>query len=394
MDRRKFIQISTAGTAFGSVTTSSGKDKPATPTSLSTGHPAVMAPRTDGVEILWRVNGLAKGYIEFGTTQKLGNTARNDGWGLLPAGNEVIRVRLDGLKPGTTYHYRTVTESFDPKNPKRETSTFRTFRTLSSEATTSSFTVWNDTHKHNDTISKLNALTPASDFLLWNGDISNDWYRDGEVASTLLTPGRGVDFTAKHPLVFVRGNHDLRGTLAYQVKDFSATPGGKPWCAFRSGPIAVICMDTGEDKPDNNRHLLGRVACEPMRHEQAEWLKQAIEQPEIKNAPYRLMFCHIPLRWTDEATDYGYDWFSKRSRDLWHNSLIKWGTQLVISGHTHNDAYLKPNKHFPYAQLVGGGPKMRQARLIHGKANAQQLLITMLDMNGKKTRQHTITPLT
>ena len=400
MDRRKFIQLSTAGTVIGAATSATAQDKaakPGDPTTLAVGHPAVMAPRSDGVEIVWRVSGLAKGYVEYGTTKDLGSVARNDGWGLRPAGKEVIKVRLDGLEPGTTYHYRVVTEDFDRKTPKKETGPLRSFRTLSATAASTSFCVWNDTHKHNDTIKKLASITPPSDFLLWNGDTCNDWYKEGEVAETLISPGgtkSGIDFTANNPLLILRGNHDGRGTHAYQVEDYTASPSGKPWYAFRSGPVAFICMDTGEDKPDDSPYLFGRVACEPMRREEAEWLAKVIEQPEIKNAPYRVVCCHIPLRWIDEATKHSYDHYSKRSRDLWHESLVKWGTQIVISGHTHRDAQIEANTEFPYAQLVGGGPKMTQARLITGKADAKQLVLTVTDMDKKKTQELNFKPLT
>ncbi|MCP5535075.1 MAG: metallophosphoesterase [Akkermansiaceae bacterium] len=391
MDRRQFIQLTAAGSAIGAATMVAAQGKAAKVAPLAIGHPVVMAPRTDGVEIVWRINGLAKGFVEYGTSKDPGSVARNDGWGLRPAGKGVLRVRINGLKPGTTYFYRVVTEDFDRKSPRRETGALRSFKTLSATAENASFCVWNDTHQHNDTIKKLASITPASDFLLWNGDTCNDWYKEGEVAETILTPagaGSGVDFTANSPLILVRGNHDLRGTLAHQVEDIAATPDGKPWHAFRSGPVAVICMDTGEDKPDDHPYLFDRVACEPMRREQAEWLEKVIEQPDIKNAPYRIMFCHIPLRWTDEDRKTEFDWYSRRSRDLWHDALVKWGTQVVISGHIHRDAYIPANKDFPYAQLVGGGPKMAQARLITGKADPQQLVFRMIDMQGKTTSSH------
>jgi hypothetical protein len=105
------------------------------------------------------------------------------------------------------------------------------------------------------------------------------------------------------------------------------------------------------------------------------------------------LFCHIPLRWTDEVTETSYDGFSRRSRDLWHAHLVKWGTQVVVSGHTHEDAFLEPNAEFPYAQLVGGGPKMPDARLITGKADGAGLVLAMQDMDGKETRRHVFAPL-
>ena len=150
MNRRNFIQLSTVSSALGAAVTLSGEEEPKPSSGLAVGHPVVMAPRTDGVEVVWRVSGLAKGYVEFGKTDELGEVARNDGWGLRPAGEEVIKVRIDGLEAGTEYHYRIVTENFDHKNPLKEEGTSRTFRTLSADATATSFAVWNDTHKHGE----------------------------------------------------------------------------------------------------------------------------------------------------------------------------------------------------------------------------------------------------
>lgn len=353
---------------------------------LAAGAPMVMAPREDGVEVIWRVNGLAKGLVEYGKTKDLGQTMRNDGWGLCPTGRDVLRVRIDGLEPGTEYFYRVVTEGTERKGAKKEVGEVRRFRTLDAGKAETRFTIWNDTHKQAQTIAKLNELTKRGDFLLWNGDVSNDFYREGDVADTILTPGAGVDITKEQPLVFLRGNHDLRGPLAFEVEDTVATASGEPWCAFRSGPMAIICLDTGEDKPDDHPYLFGRVACEPMRREQAAWLKEVIEKPEIKNAPYRVVFCHIPLRWYDEEKERPYDSFSRRSRELWHEHLVKWGAQVVVSGHTHRDAFIEATKEFPYAQLVGGGPKMGQARLIEGWASRRAMGFVMKNMDGKIVR--------
>ena len=390
MQRRQFIHLSSAGALIGTQQTASAQTAP---TKNEPGIPVAMAPRPDGIEIVWRIHGLSKGYVEFGTDKELGRTAGNDGWGLRPAGDESIRVRIDGLKPGTTYHYRTVTESFDRKDPKVTRSELRSFRTLAPTAKTSRFCVWNDTHKHAETLRRLSELTPEADFLLWNGDTCNDWHQPGEVADTLLSPGGGIDHSKGHPLLLVRGNHDLRGTLAYQLEEHAAMPDDQPWFAVRSGPVAALCLDTGEDKPDDHPNLLGRAACEPMRREQASWIKETINRAEFANAPYRIVFCHIPLRWTDETTDYGYDYYSRRSRDLWHEHLVAWGCQMVISGHTHRDAHLTATEAFPYQQLVGGGPKKEQARLITGEADEQRLVVSMADLDGNETRRLELSPL-
>ncbi|HTU99807.1 MAG TPA: hypothetical protein VMF13_04660, partial [Luteitalea sp.] len=121
--------------------------------------------------------------------------------------------------------------------------------------------------------------------------------------------------------------------------DVVATPSTRPFYAFRSGPLAAICLHTGEDKPDSHPSFGGRVAFDALRQEQADWLAGVIQEPAFRDAPYRMVFCHIPLRWLDESPqDYaatGFDRHSGRSRAAWHRSLVEWRTQLVVSGHTH-----------------------------------------------------------
>lgn len=256
--------------------------------------------------------------------------------------------------------------------------------------------VWNDTHVNNATIGQLHAKTPAEvDFLLWNGDICNDWHKDETLVPTLLHPA-GTDFTAQRPLAFVWGNHDLRGAYGYRLPDYVAAPDGRSYFAFRSGPVAVVCLNTGEDKADDHPSFKGRVACEPLREEQAAWLREHVMQtPELRDAPYRVVFCHIPLRWIDENMEgRTYDFFSGRSRALWHDALVEWGAQVIISGHMHEHAWMDATKEFPYAQLVGGGPKPEAATFMEGDADAARLRLITRDLSGKVLRQNEFKPLT
>ena len=89
------------------------------------------------------------------------------------------------------------------------------------------------------------------------------------------------------------GNHDVRGAHAFKMPGHVATPEGRPFYAFRSGPVAVICLHTGEDKPDDHPSFKGRVAFDALRAEQARWLAETIRRPELKDAPYRVV---LPLQ--------------------------------------------------------------------------------------------------
>ena len=186
-------------------------------------------------------------------------------------------------------------------------------------------------------------------------------------------------------------NVDVRGTWAYQLEDFVATPEGRPFTAFRIGPVACVVLHTGEDKPDDHPTFEGRVAFEPLRAEQAEWLREVTVRPGFCDAPYRVVFCHIPLRWTEESSvDYDageYDQFSRRSRDAWHDALVAWGAQIVVSGHTHEPAWLPPTADFPYGQLVSGGPDAdatadQPAIWLEGAASSSELVLTLRNLAG------------
>ncbi len=399
MKRRDFLGKVAAGAAAGAagISTAAAETKP-TKTSLLVRTPAsVMAPRADGVEIVWAVSQLARGTVEWKSADGETGVAAADRFGFVPQGDEILRVRLTGLKPGTVYQFRAITRASE--GDAIETGSWKSFRTLDPAAATTEFVVWNDTHEHAETLRKLHAATPRGDFLLWNGDTCNNWMREDLLVPTLLHPA-GQDITVDRPLLMTWGNHDVRGIWAYKMPEIVATLNGLPYYAFRSGPVAVICLHTGEDKPDHHPSFGGRVAFDPLRLEQSTWLAETIRRPEFRDAPYRIVFCHIPLRWKVEksltAADYAgtaYDRFSRRSRDAWHDSLVAWNTQVVISGHTHEAAYLPANVELPYAQLVGGGPELTTATWIEGKANGDALRLVVKNLQGETTHYAEFPPL-
>ncbi len=401
MKRRAFLSTLAVGGLSGALAPDIASAQPApapTPTKTQTAlvrTPMVlMAPRTDGIEAVWAVSRLSRAQVEWETADDAKGIAGADAFGFVPQGETILRVCVRGLKPGTNYRLRAHTRAAD--DGEIVTSEWKPFRTLDANAATTRFVMWNDTHIHDDSIRALHAATPDADFLLWNGDTCNNWTKDELLVPTLLHPG-GCDISARRPLFITWGNHDVRGAYAFKMPELIATPTGRPFYAFRSGPVAVICLHTGEDKPDNHPSFQGRVAFDVLRAEQAQWLRETIERPELRAAPYRVVFCHIPLRWKDEQPpDYdqtGFDHFSARSRAAWHDALVAWKTQIILSGHTHQAAWLPPTPEFPYGQLIGGGPQLLQATWTEGVADAEQLRFKVTNLTGKVLHDVSLKPL-
>lgn len=401
--RRAFL-TTLAGTAVGGLSVAAGRVDAGTMGRLAgtagailATPPMLWAPRADGAEFVWGVSRLARGRVELQGPGGDVVSVSTDGFGFVPQSAGVMRVRADGLRPGTEYRWRAVVEAADGE-PGREESPWKPFRTLDPAAAATTFAVWNDTHEHHETIRRLHEVTPAADFLMWNGDTCNDWHEEEWLASTLLAPA-GLDISAGRPLLLTFGNHDVRGKFAFRVRDHIAVPGDRPYYAFRSGPVAVVALNTGEDKPDDHPSFQGRVASQALREEQRDWLEETIVRPEFARAPYRLVFCHLPLRWLEEPeqVDYaggGFDRYARSSRDLWHDALVRWGAQVVLSGHTHRTATIPTTADFPYAQITGGGPRMEQATWIEGRADADRMTLTVRRLHtGELAFQEEFAPL-
>jgi hypothetical protein len=412
MNRRRFLhQVGATGISAAIAGPALGAESPATnapavtptPPPVVPDSPAVYAPTPDGVVILWPVAQPSVGWVEYGErdSQSPGQIVRTDPFGFVPHATQVLRVRLSGLQPGRSYWFRTYTRPVVIKGyalAKLEVATSRayTFRVPDPAASETRFCIWNDTHDRPATLARLAELTRAepSDFLFWNGDVGNYLNDEAALPGLYLQPKGGVNLAEGPPILLARGNHDVRGPAASAVAGCVAFPGNRPFYSFRVGPVAGIVLDTGEDKPDDHPLFLGLVSFEPLIREQAAWLAQEIEKPHLKTAPYRLVFCHIPLRWkvenqpTYDAAGKGYDSWSRRGREAWHSSLVRWGAQMVISGHTHSWAHLPATAELPYAQLVGGGPTLDEGRgqslLIHAQANSQALSFRLVNAAAKR----------
>ncbi len=74
-----------------------------------------------------------------------------DPYGMVPQGDEALRVRLEGLKPGVKYEWRAITEGGAGKIEGE----WKSFRSLDPGASSTSFVVWNDTPKEEKKEGKL-----------------------------------------------------------------------------------------------------------------------------------------------------------------------------------------------------------------------------------------------
>jgi phosphodiesterase/alkaline phosphatase D-like protein len=385
MNRKEFLQVATAGTlAAGWMASTAGaqtnKADDAPAALQFTSSPVLTNVGDDGLTVIVGVNQTSAAKVEYGETPELGQVAYGAAGGLRSYADRVHKIRLTGLKPGAKYHYRVVAQQVKFHNAyKIERSAeiadqTREFRTLNSRGDNCRFVIWNDTHDRAETLAAVHAATEKlrPDFLVWNGDISNDISSEEQITRLFLSPGKDLPYAANTPLMLVRGNHDVRGAAARELPRYTDTPGELPYYSFRHGPVAMIVLDTGEDKPDDHPVYAGLNDFRAFRAMQRQWLASEIKKPEVATAPIRVVCCHIPLAWS-RPQDAG--WWCADGCDQWHDLLVQAGVSLVISGHTHQWAHLPPEGDRPYHQLIGGGPALAQATYILGECAGGKLII-------------------
>ena len=434
MNRREFLKGSalavaavTSGCATGtekaenvqSTTTTSDSN------SLLASAPVLQNAAETSIGVSFAVSADASGWVEYSTSPDLKGAVKafSGEHGLMTVDDKVALVRITGLKPATKYYYRIGADRIEFKGgyamknlgPEVD-SKVHSFTTLGAAAA-GSFCVINDTHNQKEAIrlalGKLAAVKPS--VVVWNGDASNTSEKIEQAMDIFIrTHADFPEYAADMPYMFLNGNHDFRGRFNRRLGElmmFRELGERKAEYAElgrnfvqRLGDIALIGLDTGEDKLDTNPLFAGIFKMKPYREKQARWLAEVIETPAVKTAKFKVVFCHIPLfdsnpkanpgdvAPADKAPQYTHDFaiWQRTCANLWSPYFRKAGVQLVITAHEHKFRYDAPTADRPWAQIVGGGPELgkpgsgRFPTVVEGKVEGGRLVVTVHDvLNGK-----------
>ena len=434
MNRREFLKGSALAVAATTAGCATAKDEHvhSTPTpmppayaSLISSAPVLQNAAETSIGVSFAVNADASGWVEYSTSPDLKDATKvfSGEHGLMTVDDRVALIRITGLRPATKYYYRIGADRIEfkggyaMKNLGSEVdSKIHSFTTLGAAAT-GAFCVINDTHNQKPALklalAKVAALKPS--VVVWNGDASNTSEKIEQAMDIFIrTHAEFPEYAADTPYMFLNGNHDFRGRFNRRLGDlmmFRELGERKAEYAElgrnfvqRLGDIALIGLDTGEDKLDTNPRFAGIFKMKPYREKQARWLAEVIETSAVKTAKFKVVFCHIPLfdsnpkanpgdvAPADAAPQYTHDFaiWQRTCANLWSPYFKKAGVQLVIAAHQHRFRYDAPTADRPWAQIVGGGPEFgtshgkpdasRFPTVIEGKVEGGKLVITVHDV--------------
>ena len=136
------------------------------------------------------------------------------------------------------------------------------------------------------------------------------------------------------PVVFSRGNHDMRGNYAERFAEYTPNGNGNTYYTFRLGSLWGLVLDCGEDKTDDHAEYGYTVACHDFRQRQTRFIEKVADSGEAfaDGIKTRVIIAHNPfiMRYEDPF-DIENDIFNYWTKLI--GEKIK--PDVYICGHCH-----------------------------------------------------------
>ncbi len=337
--------------------------------------PYLVATGETTATIVWFTDTPSHAKVRYGVGSDLSVVAEPQMDGLIPVGTRHV-VHLTDLSPGTVYSYQVVAtrvvklKAYWPDKGLDVQSGPHQFTTFDRDSPSVSFSVVTDTHEDAGLISQLNDAIDwdSTEFLVHAGDAFHWLDTEEHLFRVWLRPTLEPLAHTKS-LFFVRGNHELRGPFARRLLDYVPTPEGRFYYARDAGPVHLIVLDTGEDKPDDTNVYAELNRTAPYRAEELVWFREHVmKTPRVSEAPFRVILMHSP-RW---------GWLAD-GPDAWIETANAAGVDLVISGHRHRFSYTPPGpdvEHSYHLLVVG------QEQIARVEATTAELKVVVTGVDG------------
>ncbi len=337
--------------------------------------PYLVATGETTATMVWLTDTPSHAKVRYGQGTDLSMVAEPQVDGFVPVGTRHV-VHLKDLSPGVTYNYEAVAtrvvklKAYWPDKGLDVRSGPHQFTTFDRNNSSVSFSVVTDTHEDVGRINALNEVIDwdATEFLVHAGDAFHWIGTEEHLFQAWLRPTLAGLGHSKS-LIFLRGNHETRGPFARHFRDYVPTPEDRYYYARDAGPLHLIVLDTGEDKPDDTPVYSELNRTVEYRAQELAWFQDHVRTaPRVEEAPFRVILMHQP----------GWGWLADGS-DAWVETANEAGVDLVIAGHTHRFSHTPPGPDVDHAYhvLVVGQDQVAQVA-----ATPEELKVTVTGLDG------------
>ena len=334
----------------------------------------------DSVVIEWMTDSPSDGKVIYGE-DALDHEAVPQTDGLIPVGTQ-HRVVLRGLKPGRTYRYRVASrrvvalKPYWPERGQAVQSEVHSFTTFDPSKPTASFISMTDTHEDVARIDALMAMARERpvDFVAHTGDGVHYAVSENQVKDRFLGPV-AAGLRGDVPLIYARGNHEYRGEFARLLGPYLHAQEGRYYYTRDDGPLHLVVVDTGEDKPDATNVYAGLNDLRAYRQDEFAWFAQALDEARTRAAPFTVVLGHDPeWGWLDGA------------QDAWTQRANAAKVDLFIAGHLHRYERVKPGERGNDFIVLALG----QDQIARVEADERELRVVVRDRQGRTVDAFTL----
>lgn len=336
--------------------------------------PLIIDPAETTVTIEWITDTPCTARIVYGEDGRLDRVAEPEENGMLPVGR-LHRIDVTGLAPGHTYSYRLEStrvvrlKPYQPDMGATLQSPTYTFTTFDQAKPTASFNTITDTHGMEDRVKAVAKIIDWSktDFLVHTGDGVNWVESEDQIFDTWLDP-IGQALHQQKPLIYARGNHDLRGPFARELVDYLGTSDRKFYFSRDDGPLHLIVIDTAEDKPDETKAYSGLLRQKIYRQEELDWFRNHLT---TDTRAHEASFCVVVMHQPD------WGWLDQKNNE-WTEVANRGKVDLVIAGHFHHFVHFKVGVAGTTFPVLAIAPDQSA----HVEATQDELKVTVVNVNG------------
>ncbi|MFA6831247.1 MAG: endonuclease/exonuclease/phosphatase family protein [Bacteroidaceae bacterium] len=346
------------------------------------GDPYLMNLNNDGISVLFQTNVISNCWVDYGTDTLHLNRARTLLDGQVVCDDINNRIRIENLKLGSTYRYRVCAQEilnnqgYHKDFGETAKTPFYTFRIPDKYEKDFTAILFNDLHNFTATQHKLLEYVKDIDydFVVFNGDCLPDPANRYVTITNLHKLFDPVD-AKNHPIVFIRGNHEIRNAFSSAMHYLLDYTGGQTYSAFNWGDTRFVTLDCGEDKLDSHWVYYGLNDFSQFRRDQVGFLEKELHSKSFKKATRRILLDHIPL--------FG-KYSSEECNQLWLPLLRKAPFDLYLAAHTHQFEVIPADSIDMLCPLViGGGPKMDEGVVMILRKKGKSLTLKAINTKGE-----------
>ena len=202
---------------------------------------------------------------------------------------------------------------------------------------------FSDVHMNVRQAAKTASFVTNYDFLVLAGDLISDveTFDDANfnnVVAYSITKG-------EIPVVYARGNHDVKGRYAEELHKFVGAKDDKFYYNFYFDNVYGIVLDIGEDHDDDWWEYYGTSHYEEYRDAQIAFLEAEIEKHDYDNYAYHLGVCHIPPVFVNYRKNH------EHVKAEFTKLLNQMDIDMFLCGHQHDIMIFEPGLITPNTKL-------------------------------------------